>query len=833
MDIATLVKHVISAFEDASSLVRRIQQKKASEDKALPEEPSNDLLDSLALGPVIVRGHYDHDLKRFGEPYACGDIQAREQMKDVLIQLQMALITNLRTVLLDDMDIDFSALQSVSDDCRVNAGVCLGQLSQRLSDVAKAQAMYPANMMPYATNGMLMPPMSPSLNYSSSRSTASSTFSRPMPPRTPDSLGDHLSSISIASTIRPSHYEQKASIGGSSQGSQSPHTNRGASRLDVPPVPQIPVQYPSRPLQDPDTQSLYSMRRPSSHTLAPEDVQLLSPVVYQSEKSDSQPASSPPLPGVQDLDRDSYVSYGADSQPATSPQGLSRNPSEHLTPQTQVVGHDQRREQLSPSRLNTDGDELRYQTVYELQPTSEEPRQSLTSYSSRTQAATYNTPEHVYYLQQNARAPVADASSRSPWPAHVQVPNAPPERSQLRPPSAEQKMTDHVGSQIMGTAQVQPSYTYQQPSVPPPTLQPVRSAPQPTFPSEPPTPKASEPAPNVYDRQKWPPEPLNRSFVTRPPIPPIPISAPLIQRTNTASTTNSSNQSLPMQMHSPPPLPQPSYTNPTPTSTTAPNYIPTTAQNNFPKQLQPPPPVNLTPLTPPPLLTSPPLKPTGPLSFPSDKATLGFCKGAARLQLGGLDKKAITLSTRPAGLTGSIQFWKCKECNFEGPLHTSIPIAIAGSKKSKPEKTFDPKIRVSSPENGIRYRWAFLAKCHVYVRMMPEGVRDGTFGSFQCVFCAVEAERRGWSSATSNLSGTDGASTFSGSSGKTGHGAGGAGSNGAVGPVFGNVGAFMDHLGVHRRNGWWPCEEVCRRFKVVVGRVAEMGEEFDVNFTPI
>ena len=821
MDIATLVKHVISAFEDASSLIKRIQQKRAGEDKALPEEPCNDLLDSLALGPVIVRGHYGHDLKRFGEPYACGDIQAREQMKDVLIQLQMAMITDLRTVWMDDLDIDFSALQTVSDDCRVNAGVCLGQLSQRLSDVAKAQAMYPANMTPYAANGMLMPPMSPSLQYSSSRSTASSTFSRPLPPRTPDSLGDHMSSISIASTVRPSHYEQKGSIGGSSHGSQSPHTNWGSPRLDVPPVPQIPLQYPSRPQHDPDTQSLHSMRRPSSHTLAPEDVQLLSPMMYQGEKDGSQPGSSPPLPGAQDLDRDSYVSYGADSQPATSPQ-VSRAPSAHLTSPTHVVGHDQQRDQPSQPRLNTTGDDLRYQTVYELQPTSEEPRQSRTSFSSRTQAATYNTPEHVFYLQQNARAPASDVSTRSPWPAHVQVPYAPPERSQLRPPSSEQEIESQAGSRTMVVEpQMQPQYTYQQPSIPPPILQPVRSVPQPAFPSEPPIPQTSGLVPMVSDRQNWQPDPLNRSFPTRPPIPSAPMPAPPFLRTNTVSTTNSSNQSLPMQLPSPPP--QPLYATPT----TASNRIATTTHNDIPRQLQPPPPplVNITPLTP------PPLAPTGPLILPTDKQTLGFCKGAARLQIG-LDKKAVSLSTRPAGLTGSIQFWKCRECNFEGPLHTSIPVAAPGSKKSKPEKTFDPKIRVSTPENGIRYRWAFLAKCHVYCRILPDGYRDGSFGSFQCVFCVAEAERRGWSSTTSKLTGTDGASTFSGSSGKTG-GAGGAGGAGAVGPVFGNVGAFMDHLGVHRRNGWWPCEEVCRRFKVVVGRVAELGEEFEVNFTPV
>ena len=169
---------VIRTFEDAANLVKRIQQKRdASDAPALPEEPTNDLLSSLALGPVIVRGHYDHDLKRFGEPYACGDIEAREQMKDVLINLQIALLSRLNGVWMDDVEIDYNEMQSVSDDSRVNAGVCLGQLSQRLSDALKAQSMYPPNNGMYPPGTMLK--ASPTaLQYSSSRSTNSSGFSR-------------------------------------------------------------------------------------------------------------------------------------------------------------------------------------------------------------------------------------------------------------------------------------------------------------------------------------------------------------------------------------------------------------------------------------------------------------------------------------------------------------------------------------------------------------------------------------------------------------------------------------------------------------------------------
>ena len=47
-----LISIVITAFEDASKLVARIRDQRAKTDKALPEEPTQDLLESLALGPV-------------------------------------------------------------------------------------------------------------------------------------------------------------------------------------------------------------------------------------------------------------------------------------------------------------------------------------------------------------------------------------------------------------------------------------------------------------------------------------------------------------------------------------------------------------------------------------------------------------------------------------------------------------------------------------------------------------------------------------------------------------------------------------------------------------
>ncbi|ETN42926.1 uncharacterized protein HMPREF1541_02084 [Cyphellophora europaea CBS 101466] len=246
MDLSALIRAVITAFNDGVKLVARIRDDRADTDRALPEEPTRDLLDSLQLGPLLVKGQYDRDLKRFGEPFACGDSQAREQMKDVLINLQMALIISLRGVSMDDGDVDFESLQQTSDDCRTNASVCLGQLSQRLSDTAKAQAMIPeAEMLrlPAAQSSKT----AQSLAYSSSRSTRSTRSSSRDPRTPPESYHDQLASMSVGSnttTIRPQPQERKRTNSSASKRGyqqrrpmtpQSHNGSHGVPSITIPP----------------------------------------------------------------------------------------------------------------------------------------------------------------------------------------------------------------------------------------------------------------------------------------------------------------------------------------------------------------------------------------------------------------------------------------------------------------------------------------------------------------------------------------------------------------------------------------------------------------------
>lgn len=121
------------------------------------------------------------------------------------------------------------------------------------------------------------------------------------------------------------------------------------------------------------------------------------------------------------------------------------------------------------------------------------------------------------------------------------------------------------------------------------------------------------------------------------------------------------------------------------------------------------------------------------------------------------------------------QFIRCQKCYFEGPMMG----------KDKKSRSFDNRIRV---DNGIRYRWIFLAKSHTYNTTMGRS-NDGSYGTFCCIFCCAE--------------------------------------RGRPSSLFGNVQSLMEHLQVHRSNP--PTGELLYRTKCIVGRVAGAQEDFDIN----
>ncbi len=668
MDMATLnilIQVVIAAFDDASKLVVRIRDQRKNGDRALPEEPTRDLLDSLALGPVIVRGHFDHDFRRFGEPYACGDIQARESMKDVLINLQMTLIIALRSSGMDDVDLDFDALQTASDDCRVNAGVCLGQLSQRLSDAAKAQAMYPPNSMGYSKRSGLVSRTAPSLAYSSSRSTHSSNYA----PRTPsDGLSERFATMSVA-TARP-HTGRKMTVGSTESEAQSqPHVGR--------PVPQRAEpsdnsMFGGLPIQggyaDTEATDALSMRRPSSHTLGPEDKDIAS-------HADSPPPKNPARsPLGQDAEPESFVSSVEEGQTGSSLES-SRIPSS-----LQSVSS---RGRYGPEDYTpvADGRQFNYGTTYDMYRLASSNQSPPASYSIRAPEGNQGTLEHIRFLQQNARPP-RQGINHFPMP-----PTAPPRQAPPAIPSFQTRK-DSLNRSPSRKAETTIDQLSQFPYPKSSTASQQKQNFQPPLSRLNTRPSISAPIP-VHTQQSPP----------RPPPPPIP-----------RAPTNHSNSSL-----SPPPqAPGPDVHHLT--------HTPSTHSNNSTSQTGPSPQTSnhtlqfARPHTPPSFLLARPgtalsIIPTNvPLSLPTDKTPLGFCKCSARLFLSPTSdpkqSKSFSVANRPVGFNSMVPYWSCQKCNFEGPLCTIVNVADEGKKKKKgkEEKIFDPKVRVSIG-GGVRYRW--------------------------------------------------------------------------------------------------------------------------------
>ena len=168
---------MITAYRDSSKLVQRLRGKQQdTEEFILPEDLTKEFEDSLTLGCAAVQSQYDHDVRRFGETYARGDAVAREQMKDILIALQQAVISHLREVFMDEASLNLHALKETSDNCRVNATVCLGQLYQRMSTASAAVQQIHRPCIDDPDKVQLVG----SLAYSSSRSTHSSFGARPL-----------------------------------------------------------------------------------------------------------------------------------------------------------------------------------------------------------------------------------------------------------------------------------------------------------------------------------------------------------------------------------------------------------------------------------------------------------------------------------------------------------------------------------------------------------------------------------------------------------------------------------------------------------------------------
>lgn len=637
----------------------RIREQRKNTDSALPDQPTQDLLDSLALGPIIVRGHFDHDFKRFGEQFACGDAQARENMKDVLINLQMTLIIALRSSGMDLTDLDFDALQSASDDCRVNAGVCLGQLSQRLSDSAKAQAMYPI----YANAPL--PPL-PSLAYSSSRSTHSSGYG----PRTPsDNVSDRFTTLSMSTastTRRSTGKSRKRTTGSIGSDSQSPPPVKQPVQ---PPVPRIATdnfgRLPAQNDADQDMAEALSMRRPSSHTLSPEDSELLS-----ADADDGPPPRNPARsPPTQEVQRESYISSGPHSQ-TSSPPNISRVPSSH---QKEIHRDRYGPEDFTPVATTRS---MAFPTSTEMYRVEHDEEPAPASYSARARETNHSTLEHIQYLQQNSRPPRTN----------VNLFPTPPPRQQLPQPPFQSR-----------------NESLQQRAQPSQSADPLSRFPQPK--------KRTPPPLSSFQTMPTTSRPATSSSLPADAAPPPRQQPPPIPQFSANRNVNDSSTSLSghaatlgiHQIHHSPSinsttsLPSNSHANSSTLNTQSTDTSrPPTSLSNHPT-------------------TTATL--TMPLTLPNDKYPLGFCKSATRLLLSPASdpkhSKAFQVANRPVGFNSMVPYWGCRSCQFEGPVSTIVNVEDTGggkkgifgkssSKKGREEKVFDSKVRIS-PGGGVRY----------------------------------------------------------------------------------------------------------------------------------
>ncbi len=658
-------------------------------------------------------------------------------MKDVLINLQMSLIINLKTVYMDGTELDFPILQSTSDDCRVNAGVCLGQLSQRSSDAAKAQAFYPPTSS-YSAGSGLVPPLSPSLgNFSSGRSTFSSTAFQA--PRTPDAMTEQFGQLHMSPQFYRSTYEERKilderKISTSSGASQEQRLRPQSATIPQPPA-EADTPLLTAGVHRIDETDERSMRRRSSQALAPDDNILL-----MFPQPGGQPLLTPPSNG-QDVDGNSFVSSEQGSQVHSS-FGLSRTSTGRQSQTSRDrFGPDDYHDQVARG----DGRQFSNSTVYDMYLPRSPERQASTSYSQRAQASNHTPLEHVRYLQDNSRPPRRESRNDTLNVAKRH------EREVPRRPFRTQTESQHLAQEL----QSRPSF---------------KSYPIPVEPTRTPPPR------------------------TPPPSGPLPKPPSLPHHSTLAKalmSTYIASDERPPSLH------------------TLASTVPSISASIIPAH-------------------------AGPLTLPTDKNLLGFCKGAFRLQAG-LERKAFTVANRPLGFSGMSSYWRCEKCNFEGPVVQIVNTGNDKKKKGKPEKVFDPKVRVSE-EGGVRYRWAFLAKCHVCLKGMVslDTPKDGSFGSFGCIFCCAEGKNRGWlDTSISNTTSMVTSSNTSVKSGRTANSGAKIDGGAAQTPIFGNVSSFMAHLeSVHRPQPGWPNAEMVGRMRVVVGRVAGAEEGWDVNLVP-
>lgn len=712
----------------------------------------------------MVRGCFDSDARRYGQAYITGDCDARSQLQVILLG-PMQIVSSLQAALLDNESIAFDRLQHISDECRTNVSVVLGTLSQRLAashNVVKDRIDSPPTCMSGSSYN------SAGLSHSTSNSTYSSARTSGAPSISQALLDGDKHSVSLQRPMLPSH----ESSGTQCRATQLQRNDTGQSYHDS--IEDWAGAARVQAERDPDDLSL---RRPSSHTLGPDDAALFSFPNSPKSREPSPPLQHPDV-GTQASSPGVEPSRTGSQAELTDTIGRSRTQpdvsSQSLTSYRHRIKRGDHITLSSSSLTTTTGARAATAPLHLLTQTDQ---------GSRTLTSLTTSPVDVNDDRIHHTAPGAlpglglqvknhkTAPGLTYPPTHIdgmRVPIPPRGDTATIARSDSMAQASHGAKGDRLRARLRLSQRQQ--------------------------------APAYIDLQQPGPPPQG-------PVPPTPV-----QRRPPSGSVRTDSPG------SPEVLERLSRVRVTPVG----------------EEVRRGPLLNRSPSTAPILVTRvlPPLTAVA-LSLPDERNASPFCKMAVRLFTHPRDlyphaSTAFVKARRPVGLNNMILYWQCDACSFEGPMaYRDGPLDKKG-RAGKKEKIFDDSVRdgvqTSIPGGagggiGIRYRWAFLAKCHVELKQVPEGTRDGSYGAFGCLFCAAEGTARGWTGMEG-----DTISVRSGmSQERSRHGV----------PVFGNLQSFMNHLQIHRRQRYWPGKEMQERMKCRVGRTAVDEKEFDIILLPV
>ncbi|KAJ5119353.1 hypothetical protein N7448_010022 [Penicillium atrosanguineum] len=133
--VVACVAAVVSAYHDGGQLFRTIKEKWHNR-RHSNETSATDLEWSLVRGHEDILTHWNIRAAHLGRRYEEGDAIAREQMKDIVITLQSALLTHLRYAEGHEARLDMLKLLAASDRGRASTISVLHDLYQRQAQTA-------------------------------------------------------------------------------------------------------------------------------------------------------------------------------------------------------------------------------------------------------------------------------------------------------------------------------------------------------------------------------------------------------------------------------------------------------------------------------------------------------------------------------------------------------------------------------------------------------------------------------------------------------------------------------------------------------------------------